>query len=596
GRRRPCTAPGAARAVARPRRRGTRRRAPPPRGRTRRRAPRRLGQRARSRPRGSRGRWRTRRAGVGRSRALRSPSSRRRLALAEAALLLTGVGVDDRFDRAFAGERGQDEAFLEGRHRGQPEDRLRLLRACLPVAERLHEPRLVDVADLLGAHVGADGKQLLVDGANDRLVAPGEQARQVAERQAGLLERAQLEVGGAVAVDLVVAVADGGEHGQHRRNVEEHRQGAKLRMERQRQLPLLDEAVDGRVAGRLELVVADPVPLRSRDHLRVVRVLDQVAVGVDEGRLVGGRRLLEALGVVEQKAEVADPPDAGVEAGGGMARLEARVAEDALLRLAGRPVEVGLLVRATGDAHPPGAALVLAEQDDSVLAALVDRPGGTGGDAGGVDTVVADPRQVEEDHPLELVQLRPLLLAETGEVWVVGGVDGRAAEVVVPVRPRLDLHVPAGDHRDRPGGRLIVSLGGVEQLVELVRPRLVVVVDRRQRGVGEDVRERAAAALELQLQLPPSLLPAALVALLVLPQGRVAGAGLRLDVVPPHVLGAFAVGPDVLAGDRAGVATDALVEVEDHRHLRADVHHHSSRSSFFTTAYVSRVKTPIGPQ
>src|SRR3970282_2607726 len=100
--------------------------------------------------------------------------------------------------------------------------------------------------------------------------------------------------------------------------------------------------------------------------------------------------------------------------------------------------------------------------------------------------------------------------------------------------------------------------------------------------------------MELQLQLPVLVaLPAALVALLVLPERRVAGARLGLDVVPPHVLGALAVGPDVLAGERARVAADALVEVEHHRHLRADVHatplllchrHQTSLSSFLTTA------------
>jgi len=51
---------------------------------------------------------------------------------------------------------------------------------------------------------------------------------------------------------------------------------------------------------------------------------------------------------------------------------------------------------------------------------------------------------------------------------------------------------------------------------------------------------------------------------LVLPLAGIPGAGFGLDVVPPHVFGALAVGPDVLAGDRTRVATEALVQVEDH--------------------------------
>ena len=91
-------------------------------------------------------------------------------------------------------------------------------------------------------------------------------------------------------------------------------------------------------------------------------------------------------------------------------------------------------------------------------------------------------------------------------------------------------------------------------------------------------------------------LPAALVLLLVFPRGGIAGARLGLDVVPPHVLGALAVGPDVLAGDAAGVAADALVEVEHHRDLRADVHidllhsaYHLRSGSLRTSTSVSRL-------
>ncbi len=57
--------------------------------------------------------------------------------------------------------------------------------------------------------------------------------------------------------------------------------------------------------------------------------------------------------------------------------------------------------------------LLLAEQDDAVLAALVDRARRAGGDAARVDAVVADPGQVEEDEPLELVQVGPLLTSSS---------------------------------------------------------------------------------------------------------------------------------------------------------------------------------------
>ncbi len=52
----------------------------------------------------------------------------------------------------------------------------------------------------------------------------------------------------------------------------------------------------------------------------------------------------------------------------------------------------------------------------------------------------------------------------------------------------------------------------------------------------------------------------------------VAGAGLGFDVVPPHVFGAGTVGPNVLAGDAAGVAPDALVEVENDGDVGSYIH------------------------
>src|SRR5690606_25758166 len=107
----------------------------------------------------------------------------------------------------------------------------------------------------------------------------------------------------------------------------------------------------------LEPVLGHAVAAGLRYHGRVVGVekdtelrLVEVLVALDRG---GG---LDAVGVVEQHAQVADAPHAGLAAHGGLAGLDARVAEDALLGLAALPVVVDLLVRAAADAHAPAAA------------------------------------------------------------------------------------------------------------------------------------------------------------------------------------------------------------------------------------------------
>src|SRR5690606_8878598 len=86
-------------------------------------------------------------------------------------------------------------------------------------------------------------------------------------------------------------------------------------------------------------------------------------------------------------------------------------------------------------------------------------------------------------------------------------------------------------------------------------------------------------AVEARLDLAVRLaLLAAPPFVLVLPVLGIADPGLALDVVPPVIFGTLAGGPDLLAGDRAGVAADALVEVHHHRDLGTDFHSATSCS------------------
>ncbi|MNT45632.1 hypothetical protein D3C72_1822280 [compost metagenome] len=97
---------------------------------------------------------------------------------------------------------------------------------------------------------------------------------------------------------------------------------------------------------------------------------------------------------------------------------------------------------------------------------------------------------------------------------------------------------------------------------------LVIVVDFRQVGVGEDLHQQlplaALARHDGAIRLAG---PAAIPAFLVFPLLGVANAGLGLDVVEPGVFHAGAAGPDVLAGHAAGVAADAFVQVQHHTDL-----------------------------
>src|SRR6185503_608548 len=227
-------------------------------------------------------------------------------------------------------------------------------------------------------------------------------------------------------------------------------------------------------------------------------------------------RFLDAVGVVEHHAEVADAADAGFRAHGRLARLDARKAEGALLSFAGLPVIVDLLVGTGGDAHAPAAALVLVDQDDAVLLALVDAARRAGRDAGRVEAVLAQPRQVHHEGVLELAVH---LLLHALEIGVGRALGEFAAQDLLPVRTPFDLlHALAGDQRARARGRERLELRCLLQVLVVEGEGLVVVVDLGQVGIGEDVGENPP--LRADLRLNPAVAPArpaALPALLILP-------------------------------------------------------------------------------
>src|SRR6185369_11332845 len=128
----------------------------------------------------------------------------------------------------------------------------------------------------------------------------------------------------------------------------------------------------------------------------------------------------------------------------------ARVAEDALFRFAALPVVIDFLVRTPADAHAPATTLVLVDQHDAVLLALVDRPRRTARDTSRVEAVLAQPRQVHHERVLELAVD---VFLDVVEVAVLAPACEFSAEDLLPIRAPDDLvHLLARDQAARPGG------------------------------------------------------------------------------------------------------------------------------------------------
>ncbi len=341
-------------------------------------------------------------------------------------------------------------------------------------------------------------------------------------------------------------------------------------MQRQRDPVAADQGVHGGAAGGGDPVVRDARLLRGRRHVRVLRIEEALQLGLVQVLFVlRGGHVADPVRVVQDDTEVAQASHARLGTDRRLTALDPRVAERALLRLARLVVEVDLLVRAAGHTHPPAAAAVLVDEDDAVLHPLVQRAGRTHRHARRIEAVLADPRQIEHER---LLVLQAHLLVHLPQDRVAREVLGPAAQVVVPVRPPRHRRRTAVDQGARRRGRDVVAERRADQVLVVVRPRLVVVVQRGQFGVGEQTGQTARPAAAARHETAVLELPAALPPLLVLVAARIALAGAGLHVVEPHVLGARPVGPGLFAGDRAGVAADALVEVHDHRDLRHDPH------------------------
>src|SRR6185437_8874228 len=110
-------------------------------------------------------------------------------------------------------------------------------------------------------------------------------------------------------------------------------------MQRKGDFPLHRELVDGGAAGRGDPVLGDPLAPGLGLDFRGVWVEEDAQLRLVELLLVGdGSRLLDAIRIVEDDSEVPQPPDAGLRADRRLARLDARIAEQTLLGLAGLPV------------------------------------------------------------------------------------------------------------------------------------------------------------------------------------------------------------------------------------------------------------------
>ncbi|OIQ75920.1 hypothetical protein GALL_424050 [mine drainage metagenome] len=206
--------------------------------------------------------------------------------------------------------------------------------------------------------------------------------------------------------------------------------------------------------------------------------------------------------------------------------------------------------------------------------------------------MLAQARQV---HHEGVFKLAVDVFLDVIKVFVLAALGKFATQNFFPVRtPLYFFHARTRDQAARASGRHGLGFGRRLQVRVVKGKGLVVVVNLRQVRVGEDFHQQLPLGplARFDLAIGQSL-PAAVPLVLVFPLLGITDAGFGFDVVEPGVFHAGTAGPDIFAGHRAGVATNAFVQVEHHADLGANFHDLLSFIGIFGVL-VGRVSTRHG--
>src|SRR3546814_12243115 len=106
------------------------------------------------------------------------------------------------------------------------------------------------------------------------------------------------------------------------------------------------------MARSLQPVFRHAVLTRLFDYRRISGIKEDIKLRLIQILDVFGRcRFIDAVGLIENNAKVADAAEAGLAEHRRLARFDARIAADALLPLSGFPVLIDLLGGASRDAQ-----------------------------------------------------------------------------------------------------------------------------------------------------------------------------------------------------------------------------------------------------
>ncbi|MNI44705.1 hypothetical protein D3C73_990930 [compost metagenome] len=159
-----------------------------------------------------------------------------------------------------------------------------------------------------------------------------------------------------------------------RRYVPHHRQRPVFRMQRKGQLVFDSQLVYRGILSGFNPLITDSILASLFDHFWIVRIKEQVALGLIQILLIRhGSCFLYTVSIIQQHAKVADTSSTGFRANGRKTRFNSWKTKRTFLRLICLPVEIHLFVRTASHAVSPAATRLLVYKNNAVLVTFVHR-------------------------------------------------------------------------------------------------------------------------------------------------------------------------------------------------------------------------------
>ncbi|MNZ92735.1 hypothetical protein D3C78_1117700 [compost metagenome] len=259
-------------------------------------------------------------------------------------------------------------------------------------------------------------------------------------------------------------------------------------MQRKGQLVFDSQLVYRGILSGFNPLITDSILASLFDHFWIVRIKEQVALGLIQILLIRhGSCFLYTVSIIQQHAKVADTSCTGFGTNGWKARFDSREAKRTFFRLIRLPVEIHFFVRTACHAISPAAASLLVYKNNTVLVTFIHRTRRARSYTARVQAMFAKPWQI---HHKSLLEIKFDLFFNFFDIRVFRARNVRTCQVVFPVRSPLQIHVVSCDHRFWTSDRLVLFLTRVSQVFIIVIPRLIIIFHFRHIRVVENFAER----------------------------------------------------------------------------------------------------------